>query len=146
MSGIEELHGRVRSISDIISGALRPVQSNPSIAGWGQFLEAASPVFQIGPYGTAAGIVVNQIAYPSSPVDSRVRAQLRAFWEAKPEGKLFLQNVRLAFTVLALGKTREPELVELRDEVANELRKRQLSDGSWSELRPTSDTDSRRTA
>jgi len=103
------------------------------LAGWGQFLEATSQVFQIGPYGTAAGIVVNQIAYPDAQVDSRVKAQLRKFWEAKPAGKLFPQNVRLAFTVLALAKAKDSELVSLRDEIAAVIRDRQLSDGSWND-------------
>jgi hypothetical protein len=66
-------------------------------------------------------------------VQDRVRAQLQTFWTQKPEGKLFPQNVRLAFTVLALGKAFQPALMALRDEIANELRRRQLTDGSWSD-------------
>ena len=133
MSEINELYGRVRAISDIVTAAVRTEPSNADLAGWGQFLEPNSPVVQIGPYGTSAGIVVNQIAYPHSPVEARVRAQLHAFWAERPAGKFYRQNVRLAFAVLALGKAAQPELIALRDEVATELRNRQLGDGSWSD-------------
>jgi hypothetical protein len=133
MSEIKELDGRVRAISEQITLAMRTEAGEPNLAGWGQFLETHSPVFQIGPYGTAAAIAVNQIAYPNTPVEDRVRAQLQTFWKQKPKGKLFPQNVRLAFTVLALGKSHQPELVALRDEIATELRNRQLPDGSWSD-------------
>ena len=78
-----------RAISEQITVVMRTEPKDPNLAGWGQFLEPNSTVFQIGPYGTAAGIAVNQIAYPDATVDDRVCAQLRAFWGEKPEGKLF---------------------------------------------------------
>ena len=133
MTEINQLYGRIRAISEQITAVMRTEPKDSNLAGWGQFLEPNSPVFQFGPYGTAAGIAVNQIAYPDTAVDDRVRAQLRAFWEQKPEGKLFPQNVRLAFTVLGLGKAPQPELAALRDEIATKLRNRQLADGSWSD-------------
>jgi hypothetical protein len=121
MTEIADLRGHVRAISDLVTAAVRTEPANSNLAGWGQFLEPNSPIFQIGPYGTAAGIAVNQIAYPDTPVEGRVRAQLWAFWTQKPEGKLFPQNVRLAFTVLALGKASQSDLIALRDEIATEL-------------------------
>ncbi|TPO13757.1 hypothetical protein [Mesorhizobium sp. B1-1-5] len=136
MTKIEDLKARVRDISDAITAHVRTEPANNSLAGWGQFVEAASPVFQIGPYGTAAGIVVNQIAFPDSQVDGRVKTQLRHFWDMRPAGKMFPQNVRLAFTVLALGRTKDPELQVLSSEIVATLVERQLSDGSWGDAPP----------
>jgi hypothetical protein len=133
MSEIDDLRGRVRAISNIVTAAIRIRPNDANLAGWGQFLEPNSPVVQIGPYGTAAGIVVGQIAYPESAVDARVLAQFRVFWTEKAAGKFHRQNVRLAFTVLTLGKAAQPELIALRDEIATELRNRQLCDGSGSD-------------
>lgn len=112
---------------------MRTYPSNTELAGWGQFVNAASPVFQIGPYGTSAGVLVNQIAFSNSPPENRVKALLRLFWGEQPRGKLFPQNVRLAFMVLSLAKSTDPDMISLRDEIIAELRKRQHSDGSWSD-------------
>jgi hypothetical protein len=133
MTAIADLLGHIRAISEHVTSALRVDSEKPTLAGWGQFVEPNSPVFQIGPYGTAAALVLKQIAYPRSPVEQRIRTQLRAFWDERPRGKFFPKNVRLAFTVLALAKAVEPELIALRDAIANELRTRQLEDGSWSD-------------
>jgi hypothetical protein len=101
------------------------------LAGWGQFIDATSPVFQIGPYGTAAGVLVSQVAFPTQAIDPRVKARLQKFWDEKPNGKMYPQNVRLAFTALALAKASDTALVTLRQEITGELIKRQQDDGSW---------------
>ena len=136
VSSIDDLRGQVRRISELVTGSLRTEPSRLDLAGWGQFLEAASPVAQIGPYGTSAGIVVTQVAFPPGHIDQRVKAQVRQFWEEKPNGKMFPQNVRLAFMVLSLARTEDLELLRIRDEITAVILARQLPDGSWSDAPP----------
>ncbi|RWQ43882.1 MAG: hypothetical protein EOS21_03155 [Mesorhizobium sp.] len=136
MTQIDDLLGRVRSVATEVRNAVRTEPTNNELAGWGQFIEPSSQVFQIGPYGTSAGIMLAQIENADAPVDKRVKAQLHEFWNEKPAGKLFPQNVRLAFVVLALARSIDTDLIALRDEIATELRKRQSSDGSWSDATP----------
>lgn len=138
MSGGGDLTSRVRTIAVAFSDHLKTEPRDASLAGWGQFLGAPSPIFQIGPYGTAAGIATVHVAFPTQTPDLRVVKRMRTFWNEKPQGKLFPQNVRLAFTVLTLARTADADLRALRDEVAEELEGRQNADGSWNDSPPHS--------
>ncbi|MER9672717.1 hypothetical protein [Mesorhizobium sp. M0208] len=136
MTDIDDLLGAVKRSATSLQDSLRTEPTNYSYAGWGKFVDSNSPVFQIGPYGTCSGVLANQIAFPATDVEARIRAQLRHFWDQKPHGKLFPQNVRLAFVVMTLAKSTDTELVALRDEIVAELLNRQNGDGSWGDALP----------
>lgn len=136
MTELQDLRGCVRGIASELNNLVRPAPDDVARAGWGQFVDAASPVFQIGPYGTAAGVLTSQIASPDAVIDSRIKQQLADFWSERPFGKLFPQTVRLALIVLALAQTKDADLITLRNEITTELLARQRTDGSWSDATP----------
>lgn len=132
MSAMEELGSRVRAIASEVENNIRGNPDNPEEAGWGQFVDAQAHYKQIGPYGTAAGLLLLSVSKPQAAVDQRAIAQVETFWRQRNlNTKLFRQNVRLAFLVLSLAKTQDPSLVAVRDAVVNKIRGRQLPDGAW---------------
>ena len=136
MTKLSDLRGRVRTIGNELQNAIRSEPGDASLAGWGQFVETSSRVFQIGPYGTSAAVLVTEIGSSDGVIERRVKDRLLAFWNERPNGKLYPQNVRLAFMVLALARTNDADLMDLRDGIIAELRRRQHDDGSWSDAAP----------
>lgn len=115
-------------IATDIQSEIRPDPNAPARAGWGQFTGVAH-AHQIGPYGTCAGLLTMSVG--ALPPDNRAVAQMEHYWSSGSGGKLYRQNVRLAFLVLALSKIQDASSKRLCDAAANELRTRQLQDGSW---------------
>lgn len=135
MNPIDDLAGRVRVISTEVQNNIRASLHRAGLAGWGQFIDAAAHAHQIGPYGTCAGLLAISIGQPGAATDPRAVAQISDFWSSGAGSKLYEQNVRLAFLVLCLARIQEPTLAAVRDAVSQELRARQLQDGSWGDWR-----------
>jgi hypothetical protein len=135
MIDLDELGGCIRLIATRVSNQVRAVPGRPELAGWGQFVDAVH-VHQIGPYGTYAALLTISIGNPGHTFDRRVMKQAEEFWTLR-ESRLFEQNVRLAFLVLSLARIQQDSLQQVCTEVANELRSRQLADGSWGDWRDT---------
>jgi hypothetical protein len=124
----------LRAASQGVTAALRPQPNDPSLAGWGQFLNAEGHKEQIGPYGTSAALLLQSIANTAATVDARVVKQIQTFWEFPiTDSKLRQQNARMAFLLLALAKTGDAALKKIEQAAAQELIKRQRPDGAWAD-------------
>lgn len=104
--------------------------------GWGQFLNIPKEQNQIGPYGTCAGIIVTRLAYPDQQVESEIAETLLRHWrkwfdEENRSGRYFVQNLRLAFLLLAIHQADTPRLNAIRDEVSKTIFDRQIGAGLW---------------
>lgn len=132
MADLAELADKIKYISSEIQKSPRVDAEDGSKTGWGQFVDAPSHIHQIGPYGTSAALLIQSFAHREAPAPSSAVKQLQAFWDEPQESnKLFTQNVRAAFLVLALAEVTDQSLISLRDKVVNELRRRQRKDGGW---------------
>jgi hypothetical protein len=112
---------------------LRTDPDDLKLKGWGQFIAAESHADQIGLYGTCAGILVKTVSDPNARIDPGVVAYVHSIWlnRANLQAKYFHQNVRLAFFVMAIARTTETTIASIRSQAAEELIRRQLTDGSW---------------
>lgn len=138
----DELKASLAHLGNDLTSALRVSPENDQHAGWGQFLNAEGHKEQIGPYGTSAGLLYRQIAIDNAEIDQRVVDQLLQFWaEDGNDEKLRLQNVRVAFLILALAKTEDLKLQKLKDEAVSALLERQLEGGSWSDWHDNTGSD-----
>ncbi len=127
----DEIKASLAHLSNDLGSALRQNPLKSELAGWGQFLNAEDHIYQIGPYGTSAAILYRQVALDTPAIDARVVAQLQDFWDNPTENKkLRLQNVRVAFLVLALANVENPELQKVREGAIAALFERQLDEGS----------------
>ncbi|MGH9476173.1 MAG: hypothetical protein ACRD1C_07555 [Terriglobales bacterium] len=112
--------------------------------GWGQFLDDSKERRQIGPYGTSAGMIVRALAQGvGAAPDARPSAIITSWWREWKSGsgsgrKVFCQNLRLAFFLLALRLSSID--AALSAEAEEELLKRNLGDDMWGDYWE-SDTD-----
>jgi hypothetical protein len=128
----DEIAPRIHEIGERIQGAKRPDKNHSGVAGWGQFLDAEGHKDQIGPYGTCAAVLFNQIANPDAAIAADVVAQLVRFWDDPAENrKLQTQNVRLAFLVLSLAGINDDEISRIRQSAIETLLQRQYPEGAW---------------
>ena len=131
MKTYKDIPHLLTGLCDKFLASRRTNYSDPRLAGWGQFLDAENHSDQIGTYGTSAAILFSKIA--QNPVDDAgVAAQLEHFLsspEAAP--KLLVQNVRLAFMLLALSTHSDQSFRQLRERVFGLLTSRQLGNGAW---------------
>src|SRR6266481_4465999 len=133
MTTVSDLRGYLTRLAQHFDQNLRTNKNDPTQKGWGQFIAAEHHSNQIGLYGTNAGILVKTIADPTSTIDDAIVAYLTRQWNERTQSaqRYFNQTARLAFFVLALGRTTDERLITLRDVAATELVARQQPDGSW---------------
>lgn len=125
---------RIQSVLSRMASEIRQHRQVP--AGWGQFLNLPREHPQVGPYGTAAGILVSSIASPTPDLRTQDKDLVKKFWhdwknKYNRTGRKFIQNTRLAFYYLALRFSGQDDLSTLADELATELLRRQLSNDLW---------------
>lgn len=111
---------------------------NPSLGGWGQFLDGPRPHRQIGLYGTAAGLLVLSLAdRTETPCTVGATALLSHWWREWHDQNTgygspkFCQNHRLAFCALCLRNTPNPEAQKLGVEIEEELLRRSGPKAKW---------------
>jgi hypothetical protein len=128
----EAIEPSLHALRTQVQAAKRVDPNDPSLAGWGQFLDAEGHKEQIGPYGTCAAILLNSILTPGVAEDAAVVSQIEKFWDDPAENKkLRYQNVRIAFLVLALANCADTKLKRVLQEAVELLKGRQRADGSW---------------
>lgn len=128
----ETIEPSLHTLRTRVQASKRTDPNDPTLAGWGQFLEAEGHKEQIGPYGTCAAILLNSILTPNIAEDTAVVSQIEKFWDDPVENrKLKFQNVRVAFLVLALANSTDARLKRVLEEAIALLEGRQLADGSW---------------
>ncbi len=125
---------RVRTVLSRMAVQFRNDRQAP--AGWGQFLNLPRQHHQVGPYGTAAGLIVLSLASPELELLPEEKILLHEFWEDWKTkynrcGRKFVQNIRLAFLYLALRLSGHDDLNQLTQEIEAELRHRQLTNHLW---------------
>jgi hypothetical protein len=109
-------------------------------SGWGQFLDTAKLHKQIGPYGTAGGLIVLTLAGRGADTLTKQAACLLENWWTSykaDRSQYFLpraiQNPRLAFMSLALRLANTPAQRIVLQEVEKALFDRLLTSGMWSD-------------
>lgn len=128
----DEIAPRIHEIGERVQGAKRSDKNHNGVTGWGQFLDAEGHKDQIGPYGTCAAVLFNQIANPGTAIANDVVAQVVRFWDDPLENrKLQAQNVRLAFLVLSLAGISDNEIARVRQSAIDTLLQRQHPEGAW---------------
>lgn len=129
-------HERLRGSLNVLAGCFEREAADPG--GWGQFLDLPRRHSQVGPYGTASGLIALALAERGSDALTRESARwLTAWWQGRMTdshiASRVVQNIRLGFLLLALRLTPSDECVQARSEIQEELLSRLLPSGLWGE-------------
>jgi len=106
------------------------------VCGWGQFLDDPTQQRQVGPYGTAAGLVVRSLANRGSDqLAEKVSLIVKTWWEHRletaDERKLFGQITRVSMLHLATRLARLPNTDSTLQNMQATLLKSLRPDGMW---------------
>lgn len=132
-----ELEERLSRLATRFEDAIQENADAPGASGWGQFLDAAKRHKQVGPYGTAAGLIVFSLAKRSgSPRVDQAVSLLNTWWNRRNLGvgqskEIFVQTLRLAFCNMALRLVGTHAAESLRKETESALLERIIPQGMW---------------
>jgi hypothetical protein len=115
---------------------IQPGTAECGAQGWGQFLDNPKSHLQVGPYGTAAGLIVLALAERGQGVPVTEAQKLLACWWAlrddptKQEHRLYVQTLRLALQYMAFrfsAPNPPPAMLEIKEALLGRV----LPAGMW---------------
>jgi hypothetical protein len=135
-----ELHGMIDGLAKrfenrVHRSAAEKELDVSGVSGWGQFLDDPTEQAQVGPYGTAAGLIVRALANRGSDqLAEQVVTSVNTWWasrEKDTDRRQFSQTTRVAMTHLAIRLAAMPTAATTLQEIRALLLQTIRPDGMW---------------
>jgi hypothetical protein len=137
----EELKEALDRLATRFEADIQPGTAECGAQGWGQFLDNPKTHLQVGPYGTAAGLIVLALAERGQSVPVTDAQRLLACWWAlrddptKQEHRLYVQTLRLALQHMAWRFSAPdpppPAMTEIREALLDRVLPSEMWGNSW---------------